>query len=372
MSKLIKNQCLLTQQGVRKLKQAIDKVYPDGCNNTELANRSQVHRDTIKKIRDMVDEIDTKPVQCKSLKAVFTSFALDLLEDEDVYTPAASGNAAKLAQKQSITSRKDVLPESCTEKLIEVLWELNYDEQKHSFKQAIKLVKPAATFLIYGEPEQGQKWLVNRLFNQIPYSADALKRPIKIKPHQKDIQSLWQRLAGTVDCSPTPQAIIEQIYNHWQSGTVVLVLYDIDLMVTGQSLQPFLTEFWHPLVERVNQAKLDCPYRLLLFLVDNINAKSKWEKVMLTLEKANPTQPHHPLILQELRPFTWEEGEAWVGIQSKLLLELWPDSSMSDLKIRELMKEIFERNQQSISILKDICDCYDLNWDIDIKGTLAL
>ncbi len=69
---------------MNKLKQAIEKAHPDRCTPKELETRSGVDRDTIKKIRDLLDGIDTKPIPYRCWEALFNSFTLDLLE-EDVY-----------------------------------------------------------------------------------------------------------------------------------------------------------------------------------------------------------------------------------------------------------------------------------------------
>lgn len=360
-----KKQCLLTSKGIKKLQDA----GIDDYTNKDLSGKSGLDRGTVAKIRKMVwGGQEQKAVAYKSLNDLFSSLNLDLEEDD-------FKNQQQTSPKRTKPKPHKSLPESPKEKLLEVLRELNYKKQKSVFEDAIEQVKPAATFLIYGKSEQlGQKWLVNQLFKRVPYSdnVSCWKEPFRITPRDKDIQSIRRNLANKIGCSPTSEAIIEQLYNYWQSATVVLVLYDIDLMVIGQSLRPFLEEIWHPLVKQVNQANPEIPYRLLLFLVDHKNSKSKWERVISTLEKPDRNQSGCPQLLKELQQFTWDEVETWVGIQSKLLLELWPDSAASDLQIRTIMKEIFERDQQPRAILKDICSCFDLDWDIDIERSLTL
>ncbi|NET59719.1 MAG: hypothetical protein F6K47_27285 [Symploca sp. SIO2E6] len=340
----------------------MSQAYPDGCSDTQLAIISGVYRGTIKKIRS-----GDKPVTYSRLDAVFSSLDLDL-EECDYKNSEETSKSIKPKNPQ--VSLPDAFGNQPVEKLETIkgaLLKLNYSVQEPLFQDAVTQLKPAGAFLIHGKPDYGQRWLVNRLTYQVPYHTNAWRQSIYLKPHRKNIQYLWEDLARKVNSDPSPQAIAEGLYQYWQTQTVILALHDVDL-IAGGGLQQFLEQLWQPLVKLVKAAPTpEYSYRLLLFLVDNKNSKCKWNQKIPLATQLNPSQAQI-LDLQELEPFNQEMIKTWAGVQSSIFSTLWTGSE----SLEQVMGEIVLRDNQPISVLRDICQCFELDWYMDIEAKLAL
>ncbi|MGH7999527.1 MAG: hypothetical protein ACREPR_08900, partial [Brasilonema sp.] len=190
--------------------------------------------------------------------------------------------------------------------------ELNYEKQESSFTQFVREIEPAGAFLIHGKSGYGQRWLVNRLSYKVPYFTQAFCYGLCLKRHRNNIQTLWEDLAQIVGSpSASPQDIVQQIYQHWQTQTVMLCLLNVD-MVRGKYLNDLIYELWKPLTDKVRQTKLPADEQrpLLLFLIDNLGCKEKLGIPLVSQVDLN--QPHIPLELQEITPFEKEEIQRWV------------------------------------------------------------
>jgi|GEM_PF-7044951 len=319
-------------------------------------------RGTIAKIRN-----GDKGVNGDSLRRLFEG--LDLKLDEEDYEECdRPPQAGRKTPSPSSPHQNDlILNEIKTDKLKNVLGELNYHHQKFLFTEAISQIKPAGTFLIHGKTHYGQRWLVNLLRYKVPYHTDAWQKSIYIKPHRKDLQTLWQSLAQELGTSPSPEAVIEQLYQHWKNSTVILAIHNVDL-IDESSLKQFMDDFWQKLVNKAKNEATQKNFRLVLFLVDDQNSKSKLEKSLPLVTEPDRNQPHIPLTLQELEPFNQEVIETWVGVQIQSLSQLWNSSE----SIEQVMRDIVKRNNQPVSVLRDICLCFELDWEQHIIGRLAL
>lgn len=334
---------ILSKSGKDKLEKCVkDK------SDVIIGDSTGMYRGTIAKIRN-----GSEGVNKNSLERLFNN--LDIKLEEEDY-------------EECDRSPKDdfVRDEIKTDRLKNVLGELNYSQQKFVFNETISRIKPASTFLIHGKTDYGQRWLVNLLRYKVPYHTDAWQKSIYIKPHRKDIQTLWQSLAQELETSPSPEAVIEQLYQRWKNSTVILTIHNVDLM--AGMLKQFINELWQPLVNKANHEKTQKTFRLVLFLVDNKNSKSKLETSLSLVTEPDKNQPHNPLALPELEPFNQDIIESWVGVQFQLLSQLWKSSE----SIEQVMREIVERDNQPISVLKDICLCFELDWEQHIVGGLAL
>lgn len=360
-SRTSKPSYILSKSGKDKLKN-----YQD-LSDSEINIRTGLDRSTIAKIRN-----GSQGVEKKSLERLFEKLEPDPdiqleLEDEDYQQFNRSPKTDRQELSRTSPNKDDLmLNETNTEKIKNVLGELNYSQQKFVFNETISRIKPAGTFLIHGKTDYGQRWLVNLLRYKVPYHTDAWQKSIYIKPHRKDIQTLWQSLAQELETSPLPEAVIEQLYQRWKNSTVILTIHNVDLM--AGMLKQFINELWQPLVNKANHEKTQKTFRLVLFLVDNKNSKSKLETSLSLVTEPDKNQPHNPLALPELEPFNQDIIESWVGVQFQLLSQLWKSSE----SIEQVMQEIVERDNQPISVLKEICLCFELDWEQHIVEGLAL
>lgn len=365
-----KKSCILTA-GRKKLEDALVKKYPPGGKY----NISQIARDTgmdpgvVGKILNPkgLNPVDScKPVTFRSLDKLFSFLRIDL-EDDDFREAdkKAKSPRRQQAEPQPISFE---IPLNQAEEFKVVLGKLNYLRQRRLFQNTIIEVKPSGTFLIHGKPDYGQRWLVNQLRFEIPYHSSAWQKSIHIKPHRKDIENIWRNLADELNTSNYPQAIVEELYQHWQKNTVILAVYDVNFL-TKNSLAMFMQELWQPLVNKVNNTtELQRSHKLVLFLIDNKNSKSNLEKSLCLARSPDRNQPHIPLELPELEPFKRDEIKTWVGVNDQLLSQLWTSSE----PIEQVMQNILEGEHNPISVLKDICQCFELNWEQDIAAKLAL
>ncbi len=359
-----KKSCILTKLGHDKLLKA---VRDRNSNHSQLAEDAGIHRDTVGKIMD-----GKNPVTYSCLDKLFSAVGIDL-EDSDVeeYKNPHPHQKAKSPEKSGILD----ISETKTEKLERALRELDYKSQERLFYDAINSEQLAATFLIHGKQHYGQRWLVNLLKYQLPYHNTAWQKPIYIKPHRRDIETVWQSLAGELGTYPSPQSLIDELYQQWQTQTVILAIYDVDLMA-GSCLQDFMNQFWHPLVGKVsekisNESSREDFYPLVLFLVDNKNAKPKLENSLSFADKPDLDRPHATLLLEELKAFDRKTVKNWITCRLELLSPLWDSQGTSD-SLAKVICDIVERDNQPISVFTDICSCFNLDWEQDIHGKLTL
>lgn len=359
---------VLTQQGHEKVKDALEEKLQskyENITNQTIVNflKNSFDRNTIAKIRN-----GNKGVNFQTLENFSNKLDISFNEGEDYQELPRTAQPHKTKPSISSNNNYPSIDETKIEKLKKALWEIDYDNQQNLFKSAISQVKPAAAFLIHGKPNYGQRWLVNLLKDKVPYHTNAWQKSLYIKPHRRDIQTLWQSLSQQLETSPSPQEIAVKLYQHWQTTTVILAIHEVDL-IAGSCLKQFINELWQPLVNKVNSGvPPQHPYRLLLFLVDNTNSKSKLETSLSLLSQPDINQPHVPLALQELEPFNKNVIETWVGVQFELLSQLWQGSD----SIEKVMQTIVERDNQPISVLGKICECFDLEWEQDIVRGFAL
>lgn len=257
------------------------------------------------------------------------------------------------------------------EKFKLALKELNYDPQKYLFRQSINQVKPAGTFLIHGQPNYGQRWLVNQFSYDVPYFTDAFYSSLCFKRHRRNIRTLWENLAQQVGSdSASPPDIVEAFYKHWETRTVMLCFRDVDL-VDEKYLNNLLLRLWRPLVTRVLQEVQSAEEPndknpLLLFLIDNQGCKEKLG--IRCINHFDCNSPEIPVEIQELSPFDKTEINRWV----KTKKQLFTTQSSNSPYIKTIIQDITERNSKPEKALEAICSWCDLDWYEDIQRKLAL
>lgn len=289
----------------------------------------RLDRGTIAKIK-----VGIQGVNFSSLERLFRNLELKL-EHGDY--EEFNRTAQQSQQKRSRTSPNtddSILKETETEKLKDALRELNYNNQDTLFTKSVGAVEPAGAFLIHGKSGYGQRWLVNRLSYKVPDFTDAFYCSLCLQRHRNNIQKLWENLANKCgSLSPSPEDIVEAIYQHWQTQTVMLCFRNVDL-VGETNLNHLLNELWRPLVNKVQNA--DSPadkHPLLLFLIDNYGKQKKLGISFVSQLDLN--QPHIPVELQELEHFKNQEIKRWVRTQKQLFS---PQLKMS-VKISDIIDD---------------------------------
>ncbi|MEM7553300.1 MAG: hypothetical protein AAF378_04235 [Cyanobacteria bacterium P01_A01_bin.84] len=363
---------VLTDKGQQELEKALKLAFDGKSPSDRKISESlpwMLDRGTIGKIRSR-----SKGVNEKSLETLFLGVSEILKEKEVCLDFFLKNDSYKEADKQAKSSRRKQLQISPNngEEFKGALRKLNYLKQKQLFLNTITEVKPAGTFLIYGEADYGQSWLLNQLWYDVPYHENAWQISIYIKAHRRNIDDIWYNLAQQLDTSPSPEAIVNKLYEHWQRRTVIIAIHDVSF-IADSNLILFMQEFWQRLVRQVNDTpplqRPERPYRLLLFLLGYTNSKSKLEKASLSLlQNADRNHPDIPLELPELEVFNQGIIEDWVGVHNQLLSRLWKNPE----PVEQVMVDIVEASDTPMVALKQICECFEFSLEQDIMRELAL
>ncbi len=188
-----KKACVLTPTGRDKLQSALEKLEkkPKKCDPHDrdnyyrqsngnyiisaIARKAGIHRDIVRKIltpTGLKPENECDGVTYSKLNNLFSDGLNIDLDDDD--WKEADTQAKSSRRKQPTTVPNNY------EKFTGALGDLNYSQQKQLFKKTIDEVRPAATFLIHGKPDFGQRWLVNQMRYEVPYHSEAWQKSIHI------------------------------------------------------------------------------------------------------------------------------------------------------------------------------------------------
>jgi inactive STAND/TIR domain len=201
--------------------------------------------------------------------------------------------------------------------LYEALLTLDYLEQVKTFRRFRERSQTGA-FLIHGQIEYGQRWLLNRLVRQVPGSGSG-KPPFRFdfqrKVGARSLDALWRRLgkwANPTKPSMLPAEIVEQVHRIWQYQTVLLILDDLDT-VDEQCISDFLHRFWGPLMDQAQRVPCRSQnHYLLMFLVDNTGCTDGWS-LPLAERLDSAWRPHIPVKLEKISRITDEVLFHWLN-----------------------------------------------------------
>lgn len=347
---------VLTTTGQNKLRNKCKD-----STDTYLADLAGMDRGTIAKIRN-----GSTGVNFSTLESLFGKLEI-VLDDGDYQEFNRSSTPSRRKSSQTSPNKDDIPKETETEKLKNALRELNYHSQDTLFTESVGVVEPAGAFLIHGKSGYGQRWLVNRLSYKVPHFTDAFYCSLCLSRHRNDIQKLWENLAPKVGShSASPQDIVEAIYQHWQTQTVMLCFRNVDL-VGGTYLNQLFSELWLRLVNKIHNANSQAlEHPILLFLIDNYGKQKKLGISFVSQLDFN--QPHIPVELEELELFEKKEIKRWVGTKNQLFSPQLTDS----VKISDIIDDITGRNSTPENALKAICSWCNLDWYEDIERGLKL
>src|SRR5205807_6002675 len=119
-----------------------------------------------------------------------------------------------------------------------------YHRQADLFKTLIDKSSVGA-FIIYGEEDYGQGWLLNRLIYRVPRTTTGLIFPINLKPRggrwgldalHSEFKRRYPSLANTLSL----QDIVDRVHEWWHTQTVILIFHNVDALDTEQ-----MKEFFH-------------------------------------------------------------------------------------------------------------------------------
>ena len=262
----------------------------------------------------------------------------------------------------SISALEKIWPIIDSNQVYQILLKLGYWQQVRQFKKLINTHSVAA-LLIHGEPQSGQRWLLNRLVSQ-HVRKSLTSSPVVVDfdspVRRDDVKALWRVLAWKVGLKgqAAPEEIIKKVYKLWKTQNVLIVLHKIDLLPEpGLRVSELIENFWLPLASQAREAMKDNQdYKLLMFLVDY---QGKVGKLNLPfIEKLDAVwNPQWPLLAPKIEDFSDDELRDW--------LEHEGDSLPVDFNNEEvIIQEILKNSENGIPelVLQEICDRCDCDW----------
>jgi inactive STAND len=148
------------------------------------------------------------------------------------------------------------------------LLKLGYTKQEMLFLQFIRK-HPVSAFLIHGEPDYGQGWLLNRLSLHIKGSIKAKKVIVDLSclVRSKNIDVVWRDIARSVGLGRQvlPPEIVDRVYLCLQTQSVFIIFTNIDF-VPPKDLRELLHNLW--LLFASKTQKISSESKLLMFMVD--------------------------------------------------------------------------------------------------------
>ncbi len=244
------------------------------------------------------------------------------------------------------------------DKVHQALLRLNYTHQVRLFRAFFEH-HPIGAYLIHGEEESGQKWLLNRLMKFITDSRTAKVIPVKLsrKSCGTYTEALWRQLGGHVGLmnQPSQTQIIKNVSELCKNQIVVLIFDELNAM-PEECMSQFMGQFWLPLVEGLRDLT-QSKSRLLMFLVDNSGCVEQWNVAFA--ETLDPNwEPHIPIKLPKINPIEQSDLVSWV----RYAVDDLPFKFTNQME--EIVKTFFTNGETLLpeaAIIK-ICDECDCNW----------
>jgi hypothetical protein len=353
--------CILTAKGLNTLENQQKK---DNKTYIDIANESEISRDTVSDI--------FKQYVCNrgSISKLFEKYLNRDLKNDD-YQCFPQGKIPenhKKPKKPRPPSKPEIsITLSPQETIKQAVKELNYQNQIRKFTDFLDLenYNKVGAFLIYGKRQYGQRWLINRLCFEVPYFINTKCETLPLKRYRYDISPLWQDLARRFGSkSNSPQDIVEAIYQHWQSQTIIICFSHFNYPeICGQYLNYLISNFWQPLVNKTGESK--SKYSLLLFFLDESEC-NKDTLGMPIIQDFDKNTSWNICELNELSCFTNEHLKRWLGKHEKVF------ETVKNKELATIFDEVMGYNQKTPEdVLDQVCSYFNLTW-YDIETTLPI
>lgn len=257
-----------------------------------------------------------------------------------------------------------------SEQLYKALLKLGYRKQVRLFRKLIQEHSVAA-ILIYGAPDYGQRWLLNRFVNHhLPRSITSSKYvrlDLAAKARHSGTKSLWGSLASWVSLSrkTSPTDVAKYICKLWETQNVILV-FDNAQALSKELFNELMQDFWLALVAQAHTSSKQSEYRLLLFLVDHAGCVGEWSPPFV--EKIDTTwEPKLPVRSPKLSEISGDDLFDWLELESD---ELPPEFRNEEA----IVEEILEESEDGIPelVLQEICERCGCDWYEELQKWLKL
>jgi inactive STAND len=164
------------------------------------------------------------------------------------------------------------------ERLHGELFRLNYTSQVRLFREFVE-AKRVGAFLVHGEPEHGQLFLIKRLLYAIPETAvtPSIQFHLSRRAFRTDVATLWRELGRQIGVSnlSSIEEIRSQVVVRLRTQHVILVFHDLDC-VDETYLDELIRDFWLPLASLAQPGLQRSDSFLLMFLIDQDGCVGSW------------------------------------------------------------------------------------------------
>lgn len=247
--------------------------------------------------------------------------------------------------------------ELISKKLHDALLRLNYHDEELKFRQVIDEAKTGA-FVIHGSPRCGQRWLLNRLFHELPNSTSSKVIEIGLRRlgYAVDIDAIWRELGrrARLPSSSSSSEVVDRINEWWRTQNVVLIFNDI-AHLQPEYFYELVNRIWRPLTELTQDNTID--YRLLMFMIDESNKVSDWE-INYAEEVGSNWRPYMPIELHVTDCFSFDTLITWLRHESKIF------SVKTIREIQQTVQMILKDSENGTPelVLFEICRLIDYDW----------
>ena len=186
------------------------------------------------------------------------------------------------------------------QRVYNALIRLNYYDQHISYGKFRQKGK-SGLFLIRGDPEHGQRWLLNRLLFGV--RAKHITVDLRSRTQNASLDAVWRQLAGklALASNSSPSAVIDAAYNVCTTQNLLLIFHYVDF--TPESyVNDLVSKLWSPLASRISAASAQSKmFDALMFLVDYQGRE--WN-VKFTNQLNAQWNPTAPVALPVIERFT--------------------------------------------------------------------
>jgi hypothetical protein len=297
---------------------------------------------------------------CRVLRLDWQEVAGFGSQDTTVFQPSLDETQAKPREVEQQIQAEQPIASLDNGTLYNALLRLDFRDQVSLFRHFVETHR-VGSCLIHGEPEYGQRWLLNRLVQLVPNgrSAKVIQFGLNRRSRASYIESLWRELGGRVGLPGLhpPRKIAEAVCKWWQTQTVILVFQNLDQM-PEEYMSQFLCDFWLPLVDiSGNCSPRSGSYRLLMLLVDYSGCVEQWK--IDCVEAIDSTwKPQMLVKLPRLNRLSERD------------LEIWMETGINDLPVKlttqrdHTVRSILKHSENGLPelALQYICSLCECNW----------
>ncbi len=364
-----RNRCRLTQEGLQAIFEALDRLEIDPSNMSAMESASavngrKIHRTTLSKMLYSSSEC----VQCGKIETLVNWIDDELREQgkgelllqdsyyEVVTTQPARRNRPNRVSPSSSASVGKVSRSQC---LSDLLWTLNYYAQETEFRQSKDRLERAIAFLVRGKNLKIQRWLVNRLAQQIPDFENCYKQEFDF-PHREDIrldfEQFWREFAKKLKTPATPDAVLDRLGKLCREKPVILAMYGFRRL--DEEKIDRLYQFWNRLVQQVcTQRSPALRSRLVLFLTDD-GTEEIQNCPFEFVASADINRPQCPVVLSPLQQIKRHEVRGWLKAD-----KVYPEfvNQIGETQVTWLIRDDLSRwTEDPWTVLDDICCAFQL------------